>query len=65
MLVGGLVARNYGSIGSWFWDMQTSGHVSSSGGTGKTTAEMKTAKTLLDAGWDFVDETTNGTEDVW
>ena len=35
------------------------------GGRGKTTAEMQTAKTFLDAGWDFVDETANGTEDIW
>jgi hypothetical protein len=31
----------------------------------KTTAEMQTAKTFLDVGWDFVDETANGTEDIW
>jgi hypothetical protein len=35
------------------------------GGTAKTRAEMQTAKTFLDAGWDFVDETDNGTEDIW
>ena len=32
---------------------------------GKTTAEMQTASTFLDAGWDFVGETKNGTEDLW
>ena len=32
---------------------------------GKTTAEMQTAKTFRDAGWDFVEETENGTEDIW
>jgi len=26
---------------------------------------MQTAKTFLDAGWDFVGETKNGTEDLW
>jgi len=26
---------------------------------------MQTASTFLDAGWDFVRETANGTEDVW
>jgi len=31
----------------------------------KTTAEMQTASTFLDAGWDFVDETENGTDDIW
>jgi hypothetical protein len=35
------------------------------GGTPKTTAEMETDSTFLDSDWDFVDETTNGTEDVY
>ena len=26
---------------------------------------MQTAKMFLDAGWDFVGETANGTEDIW
>ncbi len=48
-----------------FWDTQTSGQTTSAGGTGKTTAEMQTASTFLDAGWDFVDEAENGTADIW
>jgi len=48
-----------------FWDVETSGQNTSVGGTGKTTAEMQTARLFLDAGWDFVDETDNGTEDIW
>ncbi|MCP4260671.1 MAG: hypothetical protein GY774_24570, partial [Planctomycetes bacterium] len=48
-----------------FWDTQTSGQVTSNGGTGKTASEMQTASTFLEAGWDFVDETANGTEDIW
>jgi len=47
------------------WDVETSGQPSSDGGTGLTTAEMQTASTFLDAGWDFVDETENGPNDVW
>ena len=35
------------------------------GGTPKTTAEMQTAATYLEAGWDFVDEVANGTDDIW
>jgi hypothetical protein len=31
----------------------------------KPSAEMKTASTFLDAGWDFVGEAENGTEDIW
>ena len=26
---------------------------------------MQTAKTFLDAGWDFVGETKNGSADIW
>ena len=30
-----------------------------------TTAQMQAADTFLSAGWDFVDETDNGVEDIW
>ena len=51
---GGLVQDGYpeATINS-FWDTETSGQTESGGGTGKTTAEMKTASTFTDAGWDF------------
>ena len=42
-----------------------SGQLTSAGGEGKTTAEMQTASTFLEAGWDLVDEVTNGTDDIW
>jgi hypothetical protein len=45
--------------------VETSGKSSSDGGIGKTTAEMQTAGTFLEAGWDFVDETENGIENIW
>ena len=63
--VGGLVGLGNGWATGCFWDIQTSGRATSAGGTGKATAEMQTAKTFLDAGWDFVGETANGTEDIW
>jgi len=75
--VGGLVGYNWhGSIASSFWDIQTSGLTSMCGSQkyaatgcddsyGKTTAEMQTANTFLEAGWDFVDETANGMDDIW
>jgi thioredoxin len=65
LYVGGLVGYNGGETVGCFWDMQTSGQTTSPGETGKTTAEMQTAQTFLDAGWDFVGETANGTEDIW
>jgi hypothetical protein len=65
--VGGLVADigSDGSVSDSFWDMQTSGLSTSAAGTGLTTADMKTSKSFLDAGWDFVGETANGAEDLW
>ncbi len=52
--VGGLIGAGGPHVvtGS-FWDIQTSGQATSVVGTGKTTAEMQTAATFLDAGWDF------------
>jgi hypothetical protein len=63
--VGGLMGYNWGEVRDSFWDTQTSGQVTSGGGTGKTTAEMQTENTFTYAGWDFVAESTNGTEDIW
>jgi hypothetical protein len=53
--VGGLVGSGFGNVTYSFWDTQTSGRTTSEGGTGKTTAEMKTLSTFTSAGWDFVD----------
>jgi len=51
---GGLVSGTYGgSITSSFWDTETSGQATSAGGTGKTTAEMKTLATFSGALWDI------------
>lgn len=47
----GVTASNSGTITNTFWDTTTSGTSSSSGGTGKTTAEMKTQATFTS--WDF------------
>jgi hypothetical protein len=66
--VGGLVGYcvwHLAKISSSFWDTETSGQDTSDGGTGKTTAEMQTASTFLEAGWDFAGETANGSEDIW
>ena len=62
---GGLVGGNISNLASCFWDTESSGQTTSDGGTGKTTAEMQTAGTFIEAGWDFVGETENGTEDIW
>jgi hypothetical protein len=64
--VGGLVGDGgYLGVISCLWDIDTSGQTRSAGGTGVTTAEMQTASTFVEAGWDFIDETENGTDDIW
>ena len=64
--VGGMVGNGQNElVAASFWDIQTSGQTTSAGGEGKTTVKMQTASTFLEAGWDFIDETANGTEDIW
>jgi hypothetical protein len=48
---GGFAGGQNGISTDCFWDMNTSGQATSAGGTGKTTAEMKTQSTF--SGWDF------------
>lgn len=68
-LLGGAVtdtARE--TIANCFYDSETTGYVSGSwteAGTATSTSNMQTASTFTDAGWDFIDETTNGTDDIW
>ncbi len=38
-----------------FWDINSSGQSTSASGIGKTTSEMKTSSTFINAGWDFID----------
>jgi hypothetical protein len=72
--VGGLIGRAwYREAESCLWDIETSrqqkgeGYQSHAleGIVGKTTSEMQTASSFIDAGWDFAGESDNGTEDVW
>ena len=63
--IGGFIGYNNSTVSNCFWDTETSGQILSSGGTGKTTAEMKTLSTFTNAGWDFIGETANGTNDHW
>ena len=53
---GGLVGKNYNdpiTIHNSYWDTETSGHLTSEGGTPKTTTLMMQQSTF--AGWDFGD----------
>ncbi len=63
---GGLLGWVSGPVtNNSFWDTETSGQATSAGGEGRTTAQMKSYSTFANAGWDFVSETLNGTEDTW
>lgn len=48
---GGLVGYSDATVSSSYWDTNSTGQATSSGGTGKTTAQMKRKATF--AGWDF------------
>ncbi len=51
---GGLLAVNWGgNASSSLWDTETSGQVTSAGGTGRTTAEMQNVITFRGIGWDI------------
>ncbi len=59
--IGGLTG--FGSALSSFWDVGSSGILLSAGGSGRTTAEMKTAETFANAGWNLTGE--DGDNPVW
>jgi hypothetical protein len=62
---GGLCGLNEGTISQSFWDKGTSGRTTSSGGEGKTTAQMQAEVTFTNAGWDFAFESANGNDEIW
>jgi hypothetical protein len=63
---GGLVGLNQaGTVSNSFWDTETSGQDTSDGGTGKTTAQMKTIATFSDAGWDIITVALNETNPAY
>ncbi|MCK5235928.1 MAG: hypothetical protein KAR06_02995 [Deltaproteobacteria bacterium] len=53
--VGGLVQGAGGAsiVEDCFWDIETSGQAASAGGTGQTTAQMKSRSTFTAAGWNL------------
>ncbi|KGK97689.1 hypothetical protein LI82_07855 [Methanococcoides methylutens] len=52
--LGGLVGENDYTVTNSYWDTQTSGQVTSGGGTGKTTSQMEDQSTYV--GWNFTSE---------
>ncbi len=66
--VGGLIGRRYSEatiVKDCFWDSEASGQTVSQGGEAKSTAQLKDLATFAAAGWDFLGERENGTDDVW
>ncbi|MHC4155277.1 MAG: GLUG motif-containing protein [Planctomycetota bacterium] len=72
--VGGLVGGHYYQYARYvtsFWDsdlnpdMNGIGNAQDPNVIAKTTAEMMMQTTFTDAGWDFVGELDNGTDDIW
>ncbi|KXA97322.1 hypothetical protein AKJ38_01475 [candidate division MSBL1 archaeon SCGC-AAA259I14] len=45
-------SKNYRNVEDSFWDIETSG-IENSERDSKTTKEMKTRSTFIDAGWDL------------
>lgn len=72
--VGGLVGlgTSSGMITACFWDTETTGipdpeagQPDTNGVIGLPATDMQNPDTFIDAGWDFVGEETNGSEDIW
>ena len=68
----GFVGKNYSrasnleTVIDCFWVVHICGLTDNlEGGLSKLMPEMQTASTFLEAGWDFIDESDNGTEDIW
>jgi len=72
---GGLIGSGSSlTVSNSFWDTTTSQQLSSAGGTGKNSDEMKDIATYtslatvgLDSAWDFMDDPNDdtGSEDIW
>ncbi len=60
-----------GELENSFWNLDVNPHMSgvgygnSTGAEGKTSTEMKIRGRFEDAGWDFLGEAYNGTNDIW
>jgi hypothetical protein len=64
LYVGGLVGASTGTVSNSFWDIETSGRTTSAGGTGKTTAQMKSVATFSGEVWNIVAVANPGTRNA-
>ncbi|MFO7447070.1 MAG: hypothetical protein R6W90_11925, partial [Ignavibacteriaceae bacterium] len=53
------------TVNNCFWNKTVNPDLDNGFGTGKTTYELKTHSTYVNAGWDFLNETSNGSENYW
>ncbi len=64
--VGGFIGDKIGTnMYSCFYDSDVTGMTDDTKGNPRTTAEMKDFITFYNSGWDYVSETTNGSNDYW
>ena len=63
---GGLVGASFRStVNASFWDVEATGRTLSAGGEGKTTSQMYSRATYVNAGWDFAAKGKGETMDRW
>jgi hypothetical protein len=62
---GGLVGLNEQTVADSFWDIETSGQVTSDGGIGKNTTEMKVIATFSGVGWNITAVALNETNPAY
>ena len=62
---GGLCGYNDGDIEGAFWDTSACSLSWSDGGQGYDTGSLQQSAIFINAGWDFTNESANGTSDVW
>jgi hypothetical protein len=67
--LGGLIGQTpmpeFIAVTNCFWDVEATGVSTSAAGQGLTTAQMQSAQTYQDAGWDFAGNRADGTADIW
>lgn len=70
--IGGLVGQNNYLVSNCFFNTETSGQSNGIGDDsnsqtviGLSTAEMKNYTNYINAGWDFISETANGSFEIW
>jgi hypothetical protein len=64
-LIGQMQSSPWTHVNHCFWDVETTGVTVSAAGQGLTTSQMQDIQTYQAAGWDLVDDMTDGMDDIW